>query len=39
MYTLTEDWTGDRYCEIALSWDYINRTVDISMPGYIKKTS
>jgi hypothetical protein len=37
MYTLTEDWTGDLYCGIALSWDYINRTVDISMSGYIKK--
>jgi hypothetical protein len=37
MYKLTEDWTGDLYCGIALDWDYINRTVDISMPGYIKK--
>ena len=36
-YTLTEDWTGNLYCGIALDWDYINRTVDISMPGYIKK--
>jgi hypothetical protein len=36
-YTLTEDWTGNLYCGIALAWDYDNRTVDISMPGYIKK--
>jgi hypothetical protein len=36
-YTLTEDWTGDLYCGISLGWDYVNRTVDISMPGYIKK--
>jgi hypothetical protein len=36
-YTLSEDWTGNLYCGIALDWDYINRTVDISMPGYIKK--
>jgi hypothetical protein len=36
-YKLTEDWTGDLYCGIALNWDYVNRTVDISMPGYIKK--
>jgi hypothetical protein len=36
-YKLTEDWTGDLYCRITLDWDYINRTVDISMPGYIKK--
>ncbi len=36
-YNLTEDWTGSLYCGISLDWDYVNRTVDISMPGYIKK--
>ncbi len=36
-YTLTKNWAGDLYCGIALAWDYVNRTVDISMPGYIKK--
>ncbi len=36
-YKLTEDWTGDLYCGITLNWDYVNRTVDISMLGYIKK--
>jgi hypothetical protein len=36
-YTLTEDWSGDLYCGVKLEWDYKNRTVDISMPGYIKK--
>ena len=36
-YELTEDWSGDLYCGIKLHWDYIARTVDISMPGYIKK--
>jgi hypothetical protein len=36
-YKLTEDWSGDLYCGIKLHWDYIARTVDISMPGYIKK--
>jgi hypothetical protein len=36
-YDLTEDWSGDLYCGIKLHWDYIARTVDISMPGYIKK--
>ncbi len=36
-YTLTKDWSGDLYCGIALAWDYVNRMVDISMPGYIKK--
>jgi hypothetical protein len=36
-YTLTKDWTRNLYCGISLEWDYINRTVDISMPNYIKK--
>ncbi len=36
-YTLTKDWTGNLNCGICLDWDYTNRTVDISMPGYIKK--
>jgi hypothetical protein len=34
---LTKDWTGSLYCGILLEWDYVGRTVDISMPGYIKK--
>jgi hypothetical protein len=36
-YMLTEDWTGKIYCGIQLNWDYAGRTVNISMPGYIKK--
>ncbi len=36
-YKLTEDWTGNLFCDISLDWDYINQTVDISMLGYIKK--
>ena len=36
-YTLTKDWSGDLYYSIKLKWDYKNWTVDISMPGYIKK--
>jgi hypothetical protein len=35
--SLTKDWTGNLYCGIWLDWDYKNHTVDISMPGYIKK--
>ncbi len=35
-YKLTKDWTGNLYCGISLNWDYINQTVDISMPGYTK---
>ncbi len=34
---LTKDWTGNLYCGIQLDWDYTGWTVDISMPGYIKK--
>jgi hypothetical protein len=34
---LTEDWMGSLYCGIMLEWDYVGRTVDISMLGYIKK--
>jgi hypothetical protein len=34
----TEDWTGDLlYCGITLKWNYDARTLDISMPGFIKK--
>ncbi len=36
-YALTVDWTRNLYCGISLDWDYVNRWVDISMPGYIKK--
>jgi hypothetical protein len=34
---LTEDWAGDLYCGISLKWDYGAQTLNISMPGYIKK--
>ncbi len=36
-YKLTKDWTGHLYCGISPDWNYINQTVDVSMPGYIKK--
>ncbi len=36
-YTITKDWMGNLYCGIQLDWDYKKRTVDISMPGYVKK--
>ena len=36
-YGLTEDWTGNLYCGIRLEWNYKTRTLDISMPGYIRK--
>ena len=29
------DWAGKRFCGIHLNWDYINRTCNLSMPGYV----
>ena len=34
---VSEDWEGNLYCGITLDWNYIERWVDISMPGYIKR--
>ena len=34
-YEITVDWEATKYCGITLEWDYDNRTVDLSMPGYI----
>ncbi len=36
-YQIDVDWEGKLYCGITLEWDYKNKHVDISMPGYIKK--
>ena len=36
-YELIEEWTGNLYCGIKLNWDYDACTVDLSMPGYIKR--
>jgi hypothetical protein len=35
-YSISSDWNGGAYCGLTLDWDYKNRTVDLSMPGYIK---
>ena len=35
-YTVTTDFTGVKYYGLTLLWDYNNRTVQLSMPGYIK---
>jgi hypothetical protein len=37
LYSVSEDWDGARYCGLTLDWDYANRTVDISIPGYIER--
>jgi hypothetical protein len=35
-FIVSKDWTGGLYCGITINWDYANKHVDISMPGYIK---
>ena len=37
LYEITVDETGSKYLGMTLEWDYENRFVDISMPGYVKK--
>ena len=37
LYTVTTNWTGSLYCGLTLKWNYINRTCDVSMPGYVAK--
>jgi hypothetical protein len=37
LYNITTDWTASMYCGITLKWDYVARTVDLSMLGYIEK--
>ena len=36
-YDLHEDWDRTLYIGMSLKWDYKNRTVELSMPGYIKE--
>jgi hypothetical protein len=31
------DWNAPQYCGMQLDWDYENRTVNISMPGYVER--
>jgi hypothetical protein len=35
-YNISSDCNGAAYCGLTLDWDYKKRTVDLSMPGYIK---
>ena len=36
-YKITEDWTEKNYCGLTLDWQYNNKFVDVSIPGYIEK--
>ena len=35
-YDITFDWEGKKYLGVDLDWDYVNRTVTLSMPKYVK---
>jgi hypothetical protein len=36
-YEIVEDWRGNLYCGICLTWNYNKRYVDIAMPAYVTK--
>ena len=36
-YNITTDWTGTNFCGLTIHWNYANKYVDISMPGYVNK--
>jgi len=36
-YTITIDWTGAEFCGLHLDWDYTERSVKLSMPGYVAR--
>ena len=36
-YKVIEDWEGTLYCGITLKWDYIKRTCELFIPGYIRR--
>jgi hypothetical protein len=35
LYTITTEWSSNRYLGLSLNWDYEARTLDMSMSGYI----
>ena len=36
-YEISDDWSGSKYIGISFDWDYANKRVHLSMPGYIAK--
>ena len=36
-YDITVDWSGRKYVGISLKWDYQNRTLETSVPGFVQK--
>ena len=37
LYTASVDWDAKQYCGLTLDFDYVKRTCDISIPGYIAR--
>jgi hypothetical protein len=37
LYKITIDWSGTKYCGLTLDWNYVERVVLMSMPGYVEK--
>ena len=37
LYEITIDMTGSKYLGMTIEWNYVDRYVDISMPGYVEK--
>ena len=35
IYKISKDWEGKKYIGLKFDWDYINRQVHVSMPGYV----
>ena len=36
-YKVSQDWEGTRYCGLTLAWNYDERHVTVSMPGYVER--
>ena len=36
-YDVTVDWIGSKYVKIGLKWDYKQRTLETSVPGFVNK--
>ncbi|KAL7453872.1 hypothetical protein ACHAXS_000312 [Conticribra weissflogii] len=34
---ISKDWDGELYCGVSLKWNYNEKYVNISMPGYVQK--
>ena len=36
-YTISIDWSGSKYCGLSLDWNYDDRWVQVSIPGFVGK--